>query len=65
MVKQTKKQILLALLKKCKELGKKGGMKNKIQDIEVAHKSADEALLDYIEDKEITKAFNEINKWYS
>lgn len=37
----------------------------KSQDEEEAHIKADKALLAYIEDKEITKAFNKINKWYA
>jgi len=52
-----KKQILLAALKKCEKKGK--------EDAEVAHSSADEALLDYINDKEITGAFFKIKKWYA
>jgi hypothetical protein len=34
-------------------------------DIEVQHALADQALLDYINDSEITKAFDAIPKWYA
>lgn len=34
-------------------------------DEEVDHANADELLLEYIDDEEITKAFNEIDKWYT
>jgi hypothetical protein len=33
-------------------------------DPEKDHKDADKALLKYINDPEITKAFNDIKKWY-
>lgn len=32
---------------------------------EDAHSSADSALLDYINDKEITEAFNSVERWYT
>lgn len=35
------------------------------QDHEGAHIRADDLLLDYINDDEITKAFDEIVKWYA
>ena len=35
------------------------------EDIEVAHIEADSLLLQYIHDKDITVAFEEIKKWYS
>lgn len=34
-------------------------------DNETAHIMADDALLDYINDDEIRKAFNAIDKWYA
>jgi hypothetical protein len=34
-------------------------------DHEGAHIAADEILLEYINDEEIAKAFNDIEKWYS
>lgn len=34
-------------------------------DEEVAHADADKALLDYIDDPEITKAYEAIPKWYA
>ena len=43
------------LLKELEELGK---LKNK----EIAHAEADEAIIKYIADKDITKAFDNINK---
>lgn len=41
------------------ELDKGGGSP------ESAHVNADSALLGYIGDKEVTKAFNNIDKWYA
>ena len=35
------------------------------RDPEVEHRQADSALLDYIDDEEITDAFWAIKKWYS
>ena len=35
------------------------------QDCEIAHSNADEALLAYINDEEITTAFINVCKWYS
>jgi len=32
---------------------------------ESAHVKADEALLEYIGDEEVTKAFDSIDKWYA
>jgi len=46
---------LLIILKACKE-------KTNHED---THKEADKALLDYIGDKEIKEAFDNIKKWYS
>ena len=34
-------------------------------DEEDAHKDADNALIEYINDPEIAEAFNKIRKWYS
>lgn len=34
-------------------------------DEERAHVKADELLLKYIDDEEISEAFDEINKWYA
>ena len=46
------------LLEKLAEYARSG-------DEEVAHLKADEALLDYIDDREIKDAFNKIDKWYA
>ena len=35
------------------------------EDEERSHLAADEALLDYINDDDVTKAFNMIKKWYA
>jgi hypothetical protein len=45
---------LLRLLRECQSL-----------DPESGHIDADEALLDYIDDYEITEAFERIRKWYA
>lgn len=34
-------------------------------DLESNHGDADDLLLEYIDDKEVTKAFNDIDKWYA
>ena len=34
-------------------------------DPEAAHMEADELLLEYINDKKVTEAFNSIRKWYA
>ena len=34
-------------------------------DREVTHAKMDELLLEYINDKEITDAFNKVGKWYA
>lgn len=34
-------------------------------DPEASHSEADKALLDYIGDKEVTKLFDDIKKWYA
>lgn len=49
------KKRLLKLLKSCAESN----------DTEKAHSDADDALLEYINDPEITKAFNSVEKWYA
>ena len=33
-------------------------------DKEYGHQSADRVLLNYINDPEVTKAFNDVEKWY-
>jgi hypothetical protein len=50
----TKEELLRTLLK-C----------NENKDIEQGHEHADQALLAYINDPDITSAFNSINKWYA
>lgn len=57
-VKLTKDE-LLEILKDCKE------DPNGYSDREYDHIAADKALLDYINDPEVTKAFNDIYKWYA
>jgi hypothetical protein len=37
----------------------------KSDDIESAHYDADNAMLDYINDPEIRKAYSKIEKWYA
>lgn len=49
-----KKQLLLEKLKECAE-----------HEPEAAHAAADEALLAYINDPEVTKAFRLLKKWYA
>jgi hypothetical protein len=34
-------------------------------DIEANHAKADDALLEYINDKDITEAYKKIEKWYA
>ncbi len=34
-------------------------------DIEADHSKADDALIEYINDKEITEAYAKIEKWYA
>ena len=34
-------------------------------DEEVDHGNADDLLLEYIDDNEITEAFNSVDKWYA
>lgn len=49
------KEKLIELLKKLQEE----------EDTEVAHGAADQALLDYINDPEITAAYDAIDKWFA
>jgi hypothetical protein len=49
------KEKLIAKLKKLE----------KIDDLEVAHYYADALLLEYINDADISKTFNDIDKWYA
>ena len=46
---------LIALLKGLNDLG----------DEEVAHGNADHALIEFINDPEIAKAYAEVHKWYA
>ena len=34
-------------------------------DIEIDHGTADDLLIEYIDDKDITDAYNEVHKWYA
>ena len=45
---------LIEKLNKCNEL-----------DTETAHSQADDLLLEYIGDNEISHAYNQIDKWYA
>lgn len=38
---------------------------NKIKDIEARHYEADKALIEYIDDKEISKIYFAVDKWYA
>ena len=49
------KEELIEKLKKCEEDG----------DTESAHVEADDLLIEYINDPDIRKAYNDIGKWYS
>jgi len=49
------KEELLAKLAECAENS----------DTEIAHVNADEALLAFINDSEITKAFDSVPRWYA
>lgn len=51
-----------ALLKKFKEWDKEN---TEYVNLDRTHKEADQALLDLIGDKDITKAFNDLDKWYA
>lgn len=46
------------LIKRLKELSEGG-------DVEINHGEADDLLLEFIGDKEISDAYNEIEKWYA
>ncbi len=52
----TKKELISKLL----EIAERNG-----SDYEVVHSEADDALLEYINDTEVTKTFEELGKWYS
>ena len=52
------KEELVRILKKHAEDAKGG-------DKEMIHMNADDGLLEYIGDPEISKAFNKIKKWYA
>jgi hypothetical protein len=53
---ESAKETLKAKLITCKELC--------ATDPESAHAEADDALLDFIDDEEISKLYGEITKWY-
>ena len=63
-VKQMDKTELLAKLNQLKDRKFVYGNYETI-DCESNHIDADNLLLEYINDKEITNAFNQICKWYS
>jgi len=46
------------IIKKLKEA-------SRIKDIEDAHGAADDALIEFIDDPEITAAYHDVKKWYS
>lgn len=54
----TKQELIKALKNIKKE-------QNKFADEECDHIKADELLLQYINDENVTKAFESINKWYA
>jgi hypothetical protein len=47
------------------ELIKKLSVINETMDKEIGHGLADDLLLEYINDEEISKAFNDVEKWYA
>jgi len=47
------------VIEELKKIVKNGG------DTELDHSDADALLLEYINDKEIEKAYDEIDKWYA
>lgn len=53
--KAQKREELLAVLRKCAENG----------DIEVAHLEADEALISFIDDAEVSEVWEQIARWYA
>lgn len=57
-MKQVKEIGKVELIEKLKILQKK-------VDKEVAHIEADSLLLQYINDEDVTEAFEDINKWYA
>jgi hypothetical protein len=54
------KQELIEELEKASKITFRGHI-----DPEAAHIKADELLLEYINDPEITEAFNKIERWYA
>ena len=54
-MKHLKKEDLLKILKGLEASG----------DTESAHADADDALIDFINDPEITEAYEKIDKWYA
>lgn len=54
MGKKITKEQLIAILKD-----------NCDKDLERAHERSDDALLNYINDPDVTKAFNSVDKWYA
>jgi len=39
--------------------------RDRVTDYETAHIEADKLLIEYINDSEVTEAFEEIGRWYS
>lgn len=48
------------LLKRLNEINE-----NYRYDPEICHQKCDSALLDFIDDEEISKAYDEVEKWYA
>jgi len=48
------------LIEELKKIASRGSY-----DIEVNHAEADDLLLEYINDEEVTKAYSSIEKWYA
>lgn len=48
------------LLKELKSLSR-----SQCSDYEITHSRADKLLIQYINDKEIEEAYNDVGKWYS
>lgn len=55
-IKGMKREMLIKLLKQSQIIN---------GDKEATHMEIDKALLEYIDDKEITDLFNSIEKWYA
>ena len=57
------------LLKKLREIRARQDndalRENRYEDEEVDHFQADNFLIDFVDDEEIAKAFNDIKKWYA